>query len=130
MKKLFVSCPMKGRTDEAIKDSMERMRKIAELVFGEDLEAIDSYITGDAPEDNKKAIWYLGQSIQMMAEADYFIGISEFGYDGCDAERLIASKYGVPMEVVPIRHLMPDIEDAIGSSLSLGFGGFGGFGCA
>lgn len=56
MKKLFVSCPMKGRTDEAIKDSMERMRKIAELVFGEDLEAIDSFISDNAPEDNNSAI--------------------------------------------------------------------------
>lgn len=127
MKKLFISCPMKDRTEEAIKDSMNRMHKIAEIIFGEELEVIDSYIPGEAPEDNNRAMWYLGKSVQMMAEADYFVGVSEFGYAGCDIEMLVASRYGIPMASVSMRHLMPDIEVPIGSALSLGFGGFGGF---
>ena len=129
MKKLFISCPMKDRTDEAIKDSMSRMHKIAEIIFGEELEVIDSYIPENAPEDNNKAMWYLGKSIQMMAEADYFIGVAEFGHDGCEVERLAAIKYGLPIELVSTRYLMPDIECLIGSALSLGFGGPRGFGC-
>lgn len=129
MKKLFISCPMKGRTEEAIKDSMARMHKIAELTFGEELEPIDSYISGDAPEDNKKAMWYLGESIQMMAEADYFVGISEFGYDGCEMERFVAHKYDIPSLLLSIHHLMPDIEYPVVSALSLGYGGVGGLGC-
>ena len=44
MKKLFISCPMKGRTEEQIRDSRNKMHKIAEAVFGEELEVIDSYI--------------------------------------------------------------------------------------
>lgn len=127
MKKLFISCPMKDRTEEAIKDSMNRMHKIAELTFGEELEVIDSYIPGNAPTDKNKAMWYLGNSIQMMADADYFIGVSEFGHTGCDIEMLVASRYGMPMAGVSTRHLMPDIEIPVGSALSLEFGGFGGF---
>lgn len=49
MKKLFISCPMKGRTEKAIKNSMNRLHSLAEIVIGEKLEAIDSYIE-NAPE--------------------------------------------------------------------------------
>lgn len=42
MKKLFVSVPMKGRTEEEIKASIQKMKKIAEICEGEDLELIDS----------------------------------------------------------------------------------------
>mgnify|MGYP002515938896 CR=1 FL=1 len=127
MKKLFISCPMKDRTEEAIKDSMSRMHRIAELIFGEELEVIDSYITDTAPTDNNRAMWYLGKSIQMMADADYFIGVAEFGHNGCEVERVTAIQYGLPVELVSTRHLMPDIERPVGSAATLGFAGFGGF---
>ena len=44
MKKLFVSVPMKGRTEKEIKESIQKMKKIAEIYEGEELELIDSYI--------------------------------------------------------------------------------------
>ncbi len=43
MKKLFISCPMKGRKEEDIKESIEKMHKIAEIIFNEELEVIKSY---------------------------------------------------------------------------------------
>lgn len=33
MKKLFISCPMKGRTEENIRKTMDKMHKIAEAMF-------------------------------------------------------------------------------------------------
>lgn len=44
MKKLFVSVPMKGRTETEIKASIQKMKKIAEVYEGEELELIDSYL--------------------------------------------------------------------------------------
>lgn len=44
MKKLFISCPMRGRKDEDIKESMRKMHKIAEIYAGEDLELIDTFL--------------------------------------------------------------------------------------
>lgn len=35
MEKLFISCPMRGRTEEQIRKSMEQMHKIAEAIFDE-----------------------------------------------------------------------------------------------
>ena len=40
MKKLFISVPMKGRTEENIRKSLEKMHKLAEIVFDEKLEVL------------------------------------------------------------------------------------------
>ena len=87
MKKLFISVPMKGRTDEAIRNSMEKMHKIAELTFGEELEVLETHIPPEAPDGVNPSIWCLGRSIQKLAEADYFIGIGYTDYyHGCRSE--------------------------------------------
>lgn len=112
MKKLFISCPMKGRTEENIKNSMARMHKIAELIFDQELEAIDTYIPGEAPEGMNRGIWYLGESIKRMAAADYFIGI---GYSevfrGCEFEFEIANAYGIPTTRISIYEMIPDAAE-------------------
>lgn len=92
MKKLFVSCPMRGRTNEAIARSIERMHVIAEAVLGEELEVLDSFRKDDPEISNPLKM--LGKSIEIMSEADAFIGISYTGYwRGCDVEHDIAEKY-------------------------------------
>ena len=109
MKKLFISCPMKGRTEENIRNSMTRMHKIAEAMFGEEMEVIPSYISGEAPEGVERRIWYLGESIKMMSEADYFIGVNyETAFPGCIVERNVAMEYGIPSTFVDISIVMPD----------------------
>ena len=109
MKKLFISCPMKGRTEENIKKSMEKMHRIAEIVFDEELEVIPTHIVDNPPEDNNRAVWYLGKSIQLMAQADYFIGVeySDF-FRGCEVENTVARMYGIRSTHVNIREMMPD----------------------
>ena len=70
MKKLFVSVPMKGRTEEEIRKSIAKMKKIAEAYEGEELELIDSYVEDNPPKDNNQAIWYLGKSLEKLSQAD------------------------------------------------------------
>lgn len=96
MKKLFISVPMRGRTGENIRKSIEKMHKIAEIVFDEELKVIPSYVEDKPPKDSIEAIWYLGKSIEKLAEADFFIGIKwqEF-FKGCNIEREIAYNYGI-----------------------------------
>lgn len=92
MKKLFISAPMKGRTEAQIRATVEQMHHIAEAVFGEGLEVIQTYISDDPPADANQAVWYLGESIKKMADADYFIGIydEEKAFRGCAIENLVA----------------------------------------
>lgn len=104
MKKLFVSVPMRGRTKENIKRSIECMHKIAEIAFGEELELIDSYIEDNPPMDSKQSIWYLGKSIELLAQSDYFIGVDLYDYPGCYVEETVASRYGIKKLVLNRLH--------------------------
>ena len=108
MKKLFISCPMKGRTEEDIRKSMEKMHKLAEIIFDQELEVIPTYIEHVPPETKDKSIWCLGESIKKMAEADFFIGVGwDSEFNGCGIEYSVARDYGIrsynlnPYEVMP-----------------------------
>lgn len=111
MKKLFISCPMRNRTETAIKASMAQMHQIAEAVFGEELEVIPTYFEGNPPQNTNTALWYLGESIKKMSEADYFIGIydEDQSYRGCIIENRTAKSYGIPQYLVNIAYIAPDI---------------------
>ena len=100
--KLFISCPMRGLTDEMIKANREKMHKIAEIVFDQELEVIPSYISQDPPEGAMAPMWYLGRSIQLMSEADYYIGVNmPYGYsNGCVIENDVAVTYGLQRYLV------------------------------
>lgn len=111
MKKLFISCPMKGRTEENIRNSMERLHKIAEAYFDQELETIDSYIKNTPPENSKQSVWYLGESVKKMAEADYYIGVvNTAAFNGCYIENSVARAYNIPYFLVDIG-MMPDAKE-------------------
>ena len=110
-KKLFISCPMKGRTEENIRKSMEKMHEIAEIVFDQKLDVIPTYIEDKPPENSTQAIWYLGKSIQLLAEADFFIGVQWSRFDGCEIEHEVARRYGIKCTFVDMFSLMPDIRE-------------------
>lgn len=102
MKKLFVSVPMKGRTEDEIKASIQKMKKIAEIYEGEELELIDSYIEDNPPKGSKEAIWFLGESIKKLAKADVFVGIQgHYEWSGCHVEFITAQAYGIKSYAIP-----------------------------
>lgn len=114
MKKLFVSVPMKGRTEGEIKASIQKMKKIAEIYEGEELELIDSYIEDNPPKDSKEAVWYLGESLKKLAQADIFIGINEaYDWNGCCIESETAEKYGIKAYIIPVKYLIDDYNALI-----------------
>lgn len=101
MKKLFVSVPMKGRTQEEIKKSIEKMHKIAEIITGEELELIDSVVADRPPVGGKESVWYLSKSIEFLSQADLVIGISDcYEWNGCAVEREVAERYDIPFILV------------------------------
>ena len=112
MKKLFISCPMINRTKENIQMTFERLHKIAEAVFNESLEVIPTYIEDSPPSCRTEGLWFLGKSIELLAQADYFIGIcgdNAFQYNGCTVEIDAAKLYGVPSYLVPTVFAAPDV---------------------
>ena len=116
MKKLFVSVPMKGRTREEIDQSILVLKQIAEIYEGEPLMLINSFVTNTPPEDTHQAVWYLGQSIMKLSEADVFIGIEEsYDWSGCHIELEVACKYGIKVYRVPARYVIPHYDEIVTS---------------
>ena len=115
MRKLFVSIPMKDRTEEAIKASIDKMHKIAEVLEGEKLELLDTYITEMPPEDcTNKGIWYLSKIFKQLAYADVFIGITvEHLWRGCQVETDTASRYGIKCYQVNPRYVIDNYNDLV-----------------
>lgn len=120
MKKLFISCPMKGRSLDEIYNTFEILHKKAEEIFGEKLEVIPTYIEKEAPEDcTNSRIWYLAKSLELLSKADYFIGVDFDGefidedcypiYSGCEIETITALYYGIKMELVYYHEACPDL---------------------
>lgn len=71
MIKIFISQPMNGKTNEEIEDKRNHIINRLTLQFArenEQIEIIDSFFK-DAPH-NSKPLWYLGESIKLMSEAD------------------------------------------------------------
>ena len=94
MKKLFISQPMRDKTDEQILAEREKAIESAKRNFGEDIEVIDSFFK-DAPHD-AKPLWFLGKSLELLSTADiaYFVKGWE-NYRGCKIENTCAIEYGI-----------------------------------
>lgn len=96
MKKLFISQPMKGKTDEEILEERKKAVRSAERQLGEPIEVIDSFFQS-APAD-AKPLWFLGKSLELLSGADiaYFAkGWQEAR--GCRIENTCAIEYGIPV---------------------------------
>ena len=87
------------------------MHRIAEAVFDTEFEVIPTFIEEDAPECASQRLWYLGESIKKMADADTFIGIydKDKEFDGCIVENYTAKNYNIPQYLVDIAYVAPDV---------------------
>lgn len=94
MKKLFISQPMRGKTDEEILAVRAKAIESAEELLGEKMEVIDSFFQ-NAPADSKP-LWYLAKSLELLSTADvaYFAKDWE-QYRGCRIENTCAVEYGI-----------------------------------
>lgn len=120
MKKLFVSVPMNGRSDEDIADSILKMHKIAEALEGEELELIDSFIN-EQPKCNNIAIGYLGKSIELLADADIFIGIQNtYDWNGCYIEAEVAHRYGIKCYHIDAQYVIDKYNEFYNNRYSKG----------
>ena len=94
MVRLFISQPMRGKTDEEILAVREKAIQSAQKHFDEPVEVIDSFFQG-APAD-AKPLWFLGKSLELLSTADvaYFAKDWE-QYRGCRIENQCAIEYGI-----------------------------------
>jgi hypothetical protein len=94
MKKLFISQPMRGKTDEEILAERKKAIESAERNLGEPVEVIDSFFQ-NAPAD-ARPLWFLGKSLELLSTAD--IAYFAKGWKdarGCRIENQCAIEYGI-----------------------------------
>ena len=94
MKKLFISQPMNGKSDEEILREREKAIEEAKKALGEDVEVIDSFFQS-APTD-ARPLWFLGKSLELLSTAD--IAYFAQGWEearGCRIEHECAVEYGI-----------------------------------
>lgn len=94
MKKLFISQPMKDKSDDEIFAEREKAIKSAEELLGEPVEVIDSFFQS-APAD-ARPLWFLGKSLELLSTADvvYFAKGWEKARE-CKIENTCAIEYGI-----------------------------------
>lgn len=94
MKKLFISQPMRGKTDEEILKERETAIAKAKEHLNDDVEVIDSFFQS-APAE-AKPLWFLGKSLELLSDADvvYFAPGWEDAR-GCRIEHTSAEEYGI-----------------------------------
>ena len=101
-KKLFISQPMGGLSNEEIEKERARiLEDVKKMVKDTNIELIDSFFK-DALHD-AKPLWFLGKSLELLSTAD----IVYFGGDwknkrGCKIEYEAAKQYLLPEGVLII----------------------------
>ena len=92
--KVFISQPMRGLDDDTILAVREKaLNAVKEMYREEEIELIDSFFK-DAPVD-AKPLWYLGDSIRLLSEADLVVFVNGCEKDtrGCKIEYACAEAY-------------------------------------
>jgi hypothetical protein len=95
-KRLFISQPMKDKTDEEILAERNAIiQSVKDQYAGKaEIEVVDSFFEG-APHD-AKPLWFLGKSLELLSTAD--IAYFADGWDqyrGCKIEHECCVQYGI-----------------------------------
>lgn len=107
--RLFISCPMKDRTEKDIKRSFEVLKRTAEAYTGKSLQVINPYKPKTFKSDADR-IRSMGDSIKLIADADYFITVDRFWeHTECGVENNIAGEYGVKRMLAMTEFVAPDV---------------------
>ena len=90
MKKIMISQPMRGKTNEEIRKEREHL--VTNIESNGDI-VLDT-IFDEAPKNVDEAIWFLSKSIEYLAQADVIFFMK--GWEkarGCKIEHQVAVEY-------------------------------------
>ena len=94
MLRVFVSQPMRGKTNEEIKKECREAIEHVKKEVGEDVEAIDLFFK-NTPND-ASPLWLLGKSLQLLSTADVAVFAGAwYDYCECKMEHEAAKQYGI-----------------------------------
>ena len=105
MKKIFISQPMRDKTDEQIKAIREAVEKYVFNKYDDDVTIIDSFFE-NAPHD-ARPLWFLGKSFELLSTADLAVFVDNWNeYRGCVMENEACKRYGIDFITVDSKSLL------------------------
>lgn len=105
MKKIFISQPMRDKTDEQIKAIREAVEKYVFNKYDDNVTIIDSFFE-NAPHD-ARPLWFLGKSFELLSTADLAVFVDNWNeYRGCVMENEACKRYGIDFITVDSKSLL------------------------
>ena len=97
MRRLFVSQPMRGKTQEEIIERRNKAVEELQLKLNEEFEVVDNYFTEDEPKDVKNSgVYWLGKSLELLSKCDLALFVDNWWeYRGCRIELQVCGNYGM-----------------------------------
>ena len=102
-KKVFISQPMSGKKErEILEDRQKILEHLAHFAIDEEnVEVINTYIKDEPPENSNIRLWYLGKTVELLAQADLVVFAKDWAKArGCRVERECARIYHIPTIVI------------------------------
>lgn len=99
---VFVSLPMRGKTEEEILSEIERVKRKLEQKFKhEEIEIVDSYLPNYNPVEKHPGLKFLSKSLLYLDKADLAYFVKGFRQArGCLIEYEAAESYGIENIIV------------------------------
>ena len=115
MTKIYISMPMRGRTDENIQKSFDKVEKLARILLDDDVVVVNPFTPKSKKSDDipvRHDVQALGESISLLSLADHAFFVDDyFCYPGCNVEKDVCTNYGIPHTMFRMEHICPDVVE-------------------
>lgn len=115
MTKIYISMPMRGRTDENIQKSFDKVEKLAGILLDDDVVVVNPFAPKSKKSDDipvRHDVQALGESISLMSLADHAFFVDDYYcYPGCAVEKDVCNNYQIPWSAFSLDHICPDVVE-------------------
>lgn len=115
MKKVFISLPVEGRTDENVKKSVENVKRIVRAYYPrERLKFVDNIVAINFNHNDykKQSILRLSKSIEKLVDVDLFVTVNQYWkFPDCDTEMHVAGVYCIKILTINPEFVCEDWEE-------------------
>lgn len=93
MKRIFISQPMRGKTDKEIVEEREKVISAIKTTIDDEVEIMDTFF---ADHGSRTPLQNLAKSLYMLSDADIAVFIEGWEYArGCAIEHKCCVEYGI-----------------------------------
>ena len=115
MTKIYISMPMRGRKDDDIQKSFDKVTKLAAILLDDDVAVVNPFKPRAKKSDDipiRHDVQALGESISLMSLADLVLFVDDYyRYPGCAIEKDVCNNYNIPLETFGLKYICPDVVE-------------------